>query len=109
METTRIFFRGRNTAAIIADAAERLGPADVTIIVAREGDALAQPGDVEGVEPPWVAGEWQIICNGGTTAQLVPLLASIIRAYHADHTENTWWWTAYDVQPDGCTALAGGS
>jgi len=77
-----VFFRGRNTAAIMNDAheAEILDPGDRVVVVARKGDELAQPGDVF---PGW-DGQYGVpltgyvkvvvIANGGTTAQQVPLI-----------------------------------
>lgn len=115
MKITRIFFRGRSTAEIMRDAEECLGPADCTIIVARTGDALMQDGDVEGVDAFWkslpdISGEWQLICNGGATDQLVPLFASVLGVYYVGFDPTDYWkWTAYEIQPDTCTLLAGGA
>jgi hypothetical protein len=77
-----VFFRGRNTASIMSDAngAEILDPGDRVVVVAREGDELAAPGDVV---PAWDGGygipltgyvKVVVIANGGTTAQQVPLI-----------------------------------
>ena len=77
-----VFFRGRNTANIMSDAnrAEILDPGDRVVVVAREGDELAEPGDVF---PGWDGGygiplqgvqKLTIVANGGTTAQQAPLL-----------------------------------
>lgn len=121
--TRAIFFRGRNTAAIVNDA--RLAgivPDEATItIVARQDDALAEPGDVTDV-PNWHAGDdVRIVANGGTSAQLVPVIVCLAQAaeradaeadeYLAERSARrpprTWRWSVFDVQRDGVTKLAG--
>jgi|GEM_PF-6267039 len=72
MEKEIVFFRGRSTAGILADAR-------VTILCSIS-DALAMPGDVE--FPKWVpfSGDMTdlvIIANGGPTG---PLASTLLRA-----------------------------
>jgi hypothetical protein len=44
-QTTIVYMRGRATLAIMSETAHLRGPSDKIIIVARPGDALAEPGD----------------------------------------------------------------
>jgi hypothetical protein len=75
-----IFFRGRNPAGIIEDARNEgiLQDGDKVVIVCRENDNLAQPGDVTSVELPKVE-PVTLVANGGTTAQVVPLIVNIVK------------------------------
>ena len=78
-----IFFRGRNTAAIMNDARKAgLIPDDAkVVIICRDDDRLAEPGDIQAGrmksrEQCFMPGDdWTIVANGGTSAQLAPLLA----------------------------------
>jgi hypothetical protein len=60
-----------------------------------------------------------IVANGGTTAQLVPLIVRLAKAASVEDTENSiryntrgsaeerrWSWKAIDLQMDGVTVLA---
>ena len=77
-----LFFRGRYTAKIMSDAHEAgvLDPGDRVVIATCADDDLAEPGDVF---PGWDGGygvpltgyaKLVVVANGGTTAQLVPML-----------------------------------
>lgn len=76
MSKTVVFFRGRNTAAIVEDARKLnlLSHDDKIIIVKRLHDSLAEPGDLPDLPLP-VTGELVVVCNGGTTQQQVPTIA----------------------------------
>lgn len=82
MATTTIFFRGRNTDGIITDArAYGLANGNV-VIVARDGDALAKPGDrfasdFVGDLAFSFGGDITIVANGGTTAQAAPIISRV--------------------------------
>lgn len=90
-----IFFRGRNTKGIIEDA-RAAGIDGEFIVVCRDGDALAEPGDipVSDFEP---GDDIIIVANGGTTAQAAPVIAKA--AYLAGQGE-AWVWVV-EVDRDG--------
>ena len=105
-------FRGRNTAGIEADArvAGIIGADDEIVVVARQGDALAQPGDVTQLDD--LVGQADlvvVICNGGTSAQLVPIIMALVQTAEWEGYDHAlkWYWAAYDVQMDGVTLLGG--
>lgn len=108
-----ILFRGRNTEGVFQDACKAgLVPDGAEIItIAHENDALAQPSDVTVDKCLWDirTGNTVVIANGGTTAQLVPVIAFFARHEGSDDawTEREWTWSAWDVQRDGVTQLAG--
>lgn len=108
MKSKVIFFRGRNTAGIIADAI-RLGvvPDGAEIhIICRTNDPLSEPGDVTTPPehpnpfPPGGPG-FIVVANGGTTAQLVPTVAKYVFGVPAHKVR------IVDVQRDGVTDLWG--
>ena len=120
---TVIFFRGRNTGNIIADAKAFgvLTETDDVVIVARKGDALAEEGDVTEVLPQ-TAGELTIVANGGTTAQLAPYLFNLgfaaggdvarrydERIYDAYDPNPRLHLKVLDLQRDGVTVLVAAS
>lgn len=73
-----LFFRGRNTAGIVNDATGAgLCEGRTPVIVCREGDALAEPGDLttgEIVRALFDSDDIIVVCNGGTTRQQVPVV-----------------------------------
>lgn len=76
---TVVLFRGRNTSGILADA-RRLGvvaDSDEVVVVCREGDALAEEGDVTTPPMPKADDQLTVIANGGTTAQAAPYLFAL--------------------------------
>jgi len=115
-----VFFRGRNTAAIVDDSRRAgLVPEDAHIvIVARRDDALREEGDV--TECNWgQADHVRVIANGGTTAQAIPLIVALAESaafkdgeyegHYKQHllSPRNWTWDAWDVQRDGARRLAG--
>lgn len=122
-----IFFRGRNTDGIIADAKAFgiVGDGDKCYVICREGDALAQPGDMT---PDQFRNDlfihdddnFIIIANGGTTKQLVPVVVrfagfsavqdeqdaqAFYEGLRNDH--RGWTWKVLDVQRDGVEQIGG--
>lgn len=72
-----IFFRGRNTAAIMKDALYA-GIEGNFVVVCRDGDSIAEPGDIpvsdfESADD--IGDDIIIVGNGGTTAQAAPVIA----------------------------------
>ena len=80
-----IVFRGRNTAAIRSDALAA-GLRGQTIVVCRDGDDMAEAGDVP-VSQIVIDGldDVIIVANGGTTAQLLGALAAVVRVGRLAH------------------------
>lgn len=113
--STVVLFRGRNTDGVLQDAiSSGLVPKGArVVIVVRDNDALAQPGDmvVGDVICDLRNGDTRVIANGGTTAQLVPIIAFLAAHAGADDVDSkrTWRWSAWDIQRDGVTQLAGDS
>jgi len=98
-----LLFRGRNTDGIRADAVARGlidEERDQVVVVCRDDDRMAQPGDITVTQAArhHTSGEVTLIANGGTTAQLVPLLLAAM--------ENAQRVVVHDVQPDGATSMA---
>lgn len=130
-KTTVILFRGRNTEGILRDAqTQGLVPdGSEVVVICRKADPLAQPGDVSAYRAPNGgpdddSQEFLIIGNGGTTGQVVPLIADFAaaaqrwddeaddylrdsRAESARFASRQWRWAVWDVQPEGSTFLAG--
>lgn len=77
-----VFIRGRNTAGIIEGAC-RARQIDDYIIVCRENDRLREDGDIlvkEAIDKAMNhAGGVVVVANGGTTAQVVPLVGIAYR------------------------------
>lgn len=94
MEPTAVLvvFRGRNTSAIENDALAHLGERlDVetaaTAVVCRDGDTLAEQGDLTIADflatLKWLCQHTTkifVICNGGTTAQLLGVISGLQKA-----------------------------
>ena len=110
-----VAFRGRRTAAILHDA-HRAGlydDDDEIVVVCRRDDRLREPADVEAHDlDTWSeCDDMVIIANGGTTAQLVPVLIATVREHALYHTSRytqdlpTWRLRVVDVQPDAVVSL----
>lgn len=104
MKNVVILMRGNNTDAIRADlfaARPELATAEVRVL-AREGDRLAQPEDrtVEDVLEDTRDQHVVLVGNGGTTAQLVPLLLTLER-------RTGQLYEVLDCQRDGVRRLGG--
>lgn len=119
MNRTIVLMRGRNTANIEADAraAGIIRNGDQVMVICRAGDALAQEGDYT-PQQEWLLqtkDEVIIIANGGTSAQIVPVIANIASSARQEdgdataawESNRTWRWKAIDLQRDGETFLAG--
>lgn len=117
-----IFFRGRNTAAIIEDARRYLGDLGEITVVCRDGDQLYEVGDIAISDLSLIVSDGEdlaVVANGGTTAQLVPVVASLTRnAASADALagswdsqgripERSWKYHILDLQRDGAVFMAG--
>ena len=98
-----IIFRGRNTEGIAQDAEGAGALHGYTVIVSRKNDPLAQEFDrtVEGMlsmlennPNTWVV----LFANGGTTAQLVPILVHLT-------TKHKGPVKVYDCQREGVSLL----
>ena len=96
---TIVLFRGRNTPAILGDA-RRLGVVaddDEIMVVCRDGDSLAEEGDVTVPPMPKPDDQLIVVANGGTTAQAAPYLFRLGGA--------TGCVKVVDLQRDGVTVL----
>ena len=96
---TVVLFRGRSTSAILADA-RRLGvvaDGDAVAVVCRDGDPLAEEGDVTVPPMPKHDDQLIVVANGGTTAQAAPYLFALGGA--AGRVK------VIDLQRDGVTVL----
>lgn len=84
---TTIFFLGRNTEKIIQDAERFLGDLGRVITIIRDDETLPIPkigGEaicVGNLPPSYFAGEVRVVANGGTTAQVVPVLLNLTSQY----------------------------
>lgn len=76
---TVVFFRGYNTANIIADARRfgLIGDHDTIVVMCRKDDALAEPGDR--IHIGLINGPVVVVCNGGTTGQQIPVVVWAVR------------------------------
>lgn len=128
-----IVFRGRNTENIVNDALEAgvvREDAEI-VVVAREGDQLAQPGDVTPSTLSLLDSREDdhdvtivVIANGGTSVQLVPILIRLAKesqrwddeadewlrsssSESARSMARQWRWHVYDVQRDGIQQIGG--
>lgn len=96
-----LFLNGRSTAGIVADARKAFGEDIEILVVARDGDALAAP---EGLSTtpvsrfePIEGTSYTLVANGGTSAQLVPVLLRLERS--------TSQYRVVDLQRDGVIVL----
>lgn len=94
-----IAFLGRNTEGILADARREFGDQPV-LVITRDGDQLQPPTGVEAITvsqfQPAEGVKYTLIANGGTTAQLLPVVKKLVDA--AD-------FAAYDLQREGAVEL----
>lgn len=78
-----IIFLGRSIDGILADAREEW-PSEQVLVVKRDGDQLQAPEGLQTVEvsgfQPEAGVEYVVVANGGTSAQLVPVLKSLVEA-----------------------------
>lgn len=97
---TIVFFRGNRTADIIHDATGHgLAVGREVVVVRRNSDhVLAADTDITVREFDAYDHDVIVVANGGTTAQLVPVLAGVIR--------DASRFLVYDVQRDGIALLA---
>lgn len=104
--TTLVVFRGRNTAAIAADANRYLSDINHTITICRDGDALKEEGDItvaEFIRRVEKIGSMLVVANGGTTAQCVPVVAHLAAA--AAKSQRNWSAQVVDLQRDAVSVL----
>ena len=99
---TTIIFLGRSVDGIIADAQSHFGtPVEDILVVSRDGDNLPVPEGLSVVEvssfEPQPDAEYTVIANGGTSAQLVPVLLRLFQAGVP--------MRIYDMQRDKATEL----
>jgi hypothetical protein len=89
-------FLGRNTESILSDARREFGN-QPAMVVTRDGDQLQPPAGVETVSvsqfQPAMGMEYTLIANGGTAAQLLPVVKKLVDVA-AD-------FAAYDLQREG--------
>jgi len=90
-------FLGRNTEGILADARREFPNEQGVLVISRDGDQLQPPAGVVPVpvsEFAPVKGEsYTLIANGGTTAQLLPVVKRLV--------EEGVEFTAWDLQREG--------
>ena len=91
-----ISFLGRNSEGILADARREFGNQQV-LLVARDGDQLAPPPGMSCVPvsafKPEASEEYILIANGGTSAQLLPVVKRLV--------ESGVKFQAWDLQREG--------
>lgn len=95
-----ILFLGRSTEGILADARMEFPGEQEVLVVKRDGDHLSAPAGIAAVEvskfQPENA-EYVVIANGGTSAQLVPVLKRLVEARVS--------LKVFDLQRDGVSQL----
>lgn len=107
----KVFFLGRNLDGILRDAETVLPEGGEVVVVTREGDTLSLPEGLEARRATPVEAievlqglpersQVELVANGGTTAQLVPLLRTL---FVGDCPGSYRVW---DLQRDGATLLA---
>lgn len=91
-----ILFLGRSTAGILADAIDEFGEQEV-LVVSRDGDSLEPPAGLRTVPvsqfQPEEGEQYLLIANGGTSAQLLPVVKRLVEAGSS--------FEAWDLQRDG--------
>ena len=79
-----ITFLGRNTEGILNDAKNQFGLLGETVVIARDGDKLEAPSGLQktGVSEfsPDQNTEYTLLANGGTSAQLLPIVKKLVEA-----------------------------
>lgn len=120
-EHVLVVFRGTKTRQIVEEYVQKTGqhPNEV-LVVCRDNDNLAQPGDRTVDEAIARLGEIisadekcpgqqdriTVICNGGTTAQAIPFLMRLV----SPAPDAPWYYgllELLEVQPDGVKCLWG--
>ena len=94
-------FLGRSTEGILADAKEEFPSESEVLVVKRDGDQFQAPEGLLAVEvskfQPEQGIEYVVIANGGTSAQLVPVIKKLVEARVS--------MRVYDLQRDGVSQL----
>ena len=92
-----ITFLGRNTEGILNDAKNHFGSLGETVVIARDGDKLDAPSGLQKTAvsefSPDPNAEYTLLANGGTSAQLLPIVKKLI--------EGGINFKAFDLQRDG--------
>lgn len=95
-----ILFLGNSIEGILADAQSEW-PSEQVLVVKRDGDRLQAPEGVVTVEvsqfQPESGVEYVVVANGGTSAQLVPVLKKLVEAGVP--------MRAFNLQRDGVSQL----
>ncbi len=78
-----LIFLGRSIEGILNDARKAF-PSEEILVITRDGDQLQPPVGLANVTvskfQPQVGVEYSVVSNGGTSAQLVPVLRELVRA-----------------------------
>jgi len=100
ISTMLIVFLGRSLDGILADARDVFSDKEV-LVVARNGDQLQPPVGLTTIEvsqfQPQFGVEYTVVSNGGTSAQLVPVLRELVRVGAP--------MKVFDLQRDGVVQL----
>lgn len=93
-----ISFLGRNTQGILEDAFEEFGErVNGVLVISRDGDQMEAPAGLTVVPvsefSPDADEQYLLIANGGTSAQLLPVVKRLVEAGAL--------FEAYDLQRDG--------
>ncbi len=93
---------GRSVEGILADAIAHFGGFGEIVVVSRDNDSFEPPEGLPAVEvskfEPQTGARYTVVANGGTAAQLVPVLLRLVRAGVA--------LKVYDLQRDGVRELS---
>lgn len=96
-----IVFLGRSVDGILTDARREFPKETGILVVCRENDTLPPPAGLVAIPvtkfQPEPGMSYTVVCNGGTTTQLVPVLKRLVEAGVP--------MQAYDLQRDGKTRL----
>ena len=111
-----IAMNGRNVRNIVEDSLLRLGEHSELLIVKREGDSLSNDikTGVQGTPEEiitWIRSnpgcEYSLICNGGTSAQLIPVLLELTSYEKLEGVVGgmipIYITNIYDIQQEGKT------
>ena len=90
-----IVLLGRNTEGIIKDVKKEFGETVDILVITRNNDSLNPPENYPSVSISEFKPEhsYIVIANGGTTAQLIPLIKTLV--------ENNSTFEVWDLQRDG--------
>lgn len=97
-----VVFLGRNTERILSDAVAAFGEQE-TLVVARDDDTLDPPTGMATVPVSEFAAyvvpdhKYVIVANGGTSAQLLPVVKRLVEAGAS--------FEAWDLQRDGLSQV----